>query len=73
LPDPESWAGLQEARTALARGLARLSPRERLLIRLRFEQDLTLEEIARLLGLDNAQGADRRIREAVDKLRREMA
>ena len=71
-PDPESWAALQEQRAALARALAHLSVRERLLIRLRFEQDLTLDEIARLLDLDNAQSADRRIKEAVAKLRKEM-
>jgi RNA polymerase sigma factor (sigma-70 family) len=70
--NPESWAGLQEARGVLARGLARLSPRERLLIRLRFERDLTLEEIANLLGLGNPQSADRRIKEAVEKLRNKM-
>jgi RNA polymerase sigma factor (sigma-70 family) len=70
--NPESWAGLQEARGALARGMARLSARERLLIRLRFERDLTLEEIANLLGLGNPQSADRRIKEAVEKLRDEM-
>lgn len=70
--NPESWAALQEARTALVRGMGRLSARERLLIRLRFEQDLTLEEIAKLMRLDNPQSADRRIREAVEKLRREM-
>ena len=71
-PNPESWAALQEARSALARAMTRLSSRERLLIRLRFERDLTLEEIARVIGLDNAQSADRRVRDAVEKLRRVM-
>ena len=71
-PNPESWAALQEERAALVRGMARLSTRERLLIRLRFERDLTLEEIANLLRLDNAQSADRRIREALEKLRNGM-
>jgi len=52
--------------------LSRLSTRDRLLIRLRFERDLTLEEIARLLQLDNAQSADRRIREVVARLRQGM-
>ena len=72
MPNPESWAALHEERAALARGLSRLSTRDRLLIRLRFERDLTLEEIARLLQLDNAQSADRRIREVVARLRQEM-
>ena len=70
--NPESWAALQEKRAALVRGMASLSARERLLIRLRFERDLTLEEIANLLELDNPQSADRRIKEAIEKLRREM-
>jgi len=71
--NPESWAALQEARAALVGGMARLTPRERLLIRLRFERDLTLEEIAKLVGLDNAQSADRRIKEAVEKLRKNVS
>ncbi|MBS1214601.1 MAG: hypothetical protein H6R26_3218, partial [Proteobacteria bacterium] len=71
-PNPESWVALQEQHAALARGLSRLSTRDRLLIRLRFERDLTLEEIARLLQLDNAQSADRRIREVVARLRQGM-
>jgi len=70
--NPESWAALQEARVALLAGMARLSPRERLLIRLRFERDLTLDEIAKLLRLENAQSADRRIREVLVKLRQQM-
>ena len=45
----------------------------KLLIRLRFERDLTLEEIARVFGLDNAQTADRRIKEAVERLREGMS
>ena len=71
-PNPESWVALQEQHAALARGLSRLSTRDQLLIRLRFERDLTLEEIARLLQMDNAQSADRRIREAIAGLRKEM-
>ena len=71
-PNPESWAALQEKRAALLAGMASLSPRERLLIRLRFERDLTLDEIAKLLRLENAQSADRRIREVLVKLRRQM-
>jgi RNA polymerase sigma factor (sigma-70 family) len=71
-PDPESLAALREERAALHKALASLSSRDRLVIRLRFGQELTLEEIARLLNLDNAQSADRRIREATANLRRAM-
>ena len=73
LPNPETWAELREERAALARAIAGLTPRERLLARLRFERELTLEEIARLLKLDSAQSADRRVRAAVEKLRAAMA
>jgi RNA polymerase sigma factor (sigma-70 family) len=72
MPNPETWAGMQEERSALLRAMSKLSSRERLLIRLRYEREATLEEIANLLGLGNAQSADRRIREAVEKLRKEM-
>jgi RNA polymerase sigma factor (sigma-70 family) len=71
-PSPESWVALQEQHAALACGLSRLPASDRLLIRLRFERDLTLEEIARLLQMDNPQSADRRIREAIEGLRRGM-
>jgi RNA polymerase sigma factor (sigma-70 family) len=73
MPNPETWAGLQEERAALLRAMSRLPARERLLIRLRFDRELTLAEVARLLGFDNPQGADRRIREVIEKLRQEMA
>lgn len=72
-PDPESLAALREERAALLGALSRLPDRDRLVIRLRFEQELTLEEVARLLNLDNAQSADRLIREVVGKLRQTMA
>ena len=71
-PSPETWAGLQEERAALMRAMSRLSPQERLLIRFRFERELTLAEIARLLGFDSPQSADRRIRDVLDTLRRAM-
>jgi RNA polymerase sigma factor (sigma-70 family) len=71
-PDPESLAALREERAALLGALSRLPDRDRLVIRLRFEQELTLEEMARLLNLDNAQSADRRIREATENLRKAM-
>jgi RNA polymerase sigma factor (sigma-70 family) len=69
-PSPETWAELREQRAALAAGMTRLTPRERLLIRLRFERELTFGEIARLLKLDSPQSADRVVRAAVDRLRK---
>jgi DNA-directed RNA polymerase specialized sigma subunit len=52
--------------------VADLSDQDRLLIRLRFEEGLTLEQAARLLGLGNAQRADRQIKEILLKLREVM-
>jgi len=71
--DPESLADLAERRAALHRSLARLSKSDRLLIRLRFEREMTLEQVAHVLHLNDAYCADRRIKEALEKLRKEMA
>lgn len=53
----------------LGRSLRRLSDRERLALALRFEQNLTLQEIARLTGLKNPQAVDRLLQEAIGRLR----
>ncbi len=71
-PDPESLSATREEHAVLERALGRLSKPERLLVRLRFEQALTLQEIARLLDLKDAQTVDRRIRDAIKKLRGEF-
>jgi len=71
-PDPELLASLQERRATLQHALSRLAERERLLIRLRFERELTLEQVARILHLGDAQCADRRIKEVLQKLRAEI-
>jgi RNA polymerase sigma factor (sigma-70 family) len=71
-PNPETLALLEERATTLRQALGRLPPRERLLIRLRYEQDLTLEQIAKLLDLGNAQRAERQIKAVLVKLREEL-
>jgi RNA polymerase sigma factor (sigma-70 family) len=71
-PNPEVLAIIEESRGALGRALARLSKSERLLVRLRFDQELTLEQIARLLNLGNAQRADRQIKIILTRLRGEL-
>jgi len=68
--DPEAQAVATEARVALGRALLRLSDAERLLIRLRFEEELTLDQVARLSGLRGPQGASRRIDEVLERLRK---
>ena len=71
-PNPEAIAVRQQERGALAKALARLPPSDRLIVRLRFEQELTLEQIARLSGLADPQTADRRIRKILDTLRQQL-
>ena len=72
MPNPESWTGLQEERAALVRAMSHLPAPERLLIKFRFARELTLAEIAKLMGFDSPQAVDRRIRDVVEKLRAEM-
>lgn len=71
-PDPESLAALEEQRAALTRALSRLPAPDRLLIRLRFEHELTLEEVGRITKSGDAQSVDRRIRGILERLRKEM-
>jgi RNA polymerase sigma factor (sigma-70 family) len=71
--DPEALAARGEERAALARAFARLPKADRLLVRLRFGQGLTLEQVARVTGSGSAQAVDRRIREILKHLRKEMA
>jgi len=70
---PERAAMDNEWQKTLEVALAALPASERLLIQMRFEQDLTLAEIARITGLKDAQTVDRRIRTALDTLRDRMS
>lgn len=72
-PDPEALAIEQQEQAALAEALAGLTSPERLLIRLRFEQELTLEQVARLTGLPDPQSADRRLKQILAGLRTAIA
>ena len=71
-PDPEQWAGQQQEQEALAKALKKLPAPDRLLVRLRYEQGLTLGKVAELTGLKDAQTSDRRIRSILDTLREEL-
>ncbi|PWT94344.1 MAG: hypothetical protein C5B55_02910 [Blastocatellia bacterium] len=72
-PDPETRAIDNEQRRNLQRALRQLKPDERLLIRLRFEEGLTLEKVADLLDLGNAQRADRLIKDILAQLAKLIA
>jgi DNA-directed RNA polymerase specialized sigma subunit len=67
-PGPDDLAeGLQEQRQ-LQDALAKLPAEQRLLLRLRYEQNLTLAEVARLTGQPDPFRANRRIQAALATL-----
>lgn len=68
-PDPEVQVADREQQACLEKCLASLPAEERLIIQLRFEQDLSLDEIAGLCGLGGAQRVHRRIAAILKKLR----
>jgi len=69
---PEDCAISHEEWQRLGRVLAKLDVPDRLLLQLRFGRGVTLAKIARLVGLPDAQTADRRIRATLDRLKKEL-
>lgn len=72
-PDPEMRASDNETLGRLRRALKGLAPQQRLLLLLRFEQGVTLQQAAQLLDLGNAQKADRILKEILARLRKELS
>ena len=68
--DQEMLIADQEQHAQLMKSLSGLPAQERLLVQLRFEQDLSLDEIARIVGLGDAQRVHRQIGAVLQKLRR---
>jgi RNA polymerase sigma factor (sigma-70 family) len=68
---PEAQAITRERYDHLMNKLRQLSHEERLLVRLRFEQELTLDQIAKLLNVGNAQRVDRQLKQILSQLREE--
>jgi RNA polymerase sigma factor (sigma-70 family) len=71
-PDVETLTASNEMRAILSRALHDLPHMDRLLLRLRFDEDLTLEQIARLTAMESAQSVDRRLRKVLHDLRQRM-
>jgi RNA polymerase sigma factor (sigma-70 family) len=71
-PNPEALFASAEHRERLRSAIGALSHDDRLIVRLRLEQDLTLAEVARVCGLRDAQHADRRLRAIYQALRRTL-
>jgi len=72
-PSPEARAERAESLGVLAGALDRLARPDRLLLRLRFGQDLTFEQIARLTGLASAAAVEKALEAALLKLRSDLA
>jgi len=67
-PGPEELSQTEQERLQLEAAMARLAPQQRLLLRLRFQQNLTLEEVARLMRLPDPFRANRQIQAALAAL-----
>ena len=72
-PSPETVALNEQLQARLRHAVEKLSQADRLLLQLRFEQEMTLQQIARVLRIGDAQRADRRIREVLERLRRVLS
>jgi RNA polymerase sigma factor (sigma-70 family) len=70
--DQEALVVNQQQHAQMMKCVTRLSKQERLLLQLRFEEELSLQEIARLTGLGDAQRAHRQIAAILKKLRSAM-
>lgn len=70
--NPEALLVSAELRDRVRVAIDALPPEDRLMVRLRLEQDLTLVELARVCGLRDAQQADRRLRGIYRTLRRQL-
>jgi DNA-directed RNA polymerase specialized sigma24 family protein len=67
--DPEMLVIHSEAAEAFEWAMSQIDSDSALLLRLRYEQGLTLAAVAELSGLKNAQTADRRIRQVLERVR----
>jgi len=71
-PNPETIVADSQQRARLHESIRLLPPIERLIVHLRFEEELSLEEIAQLTGFGDAQRVHRRIAATLQKLREAM-
>ena len=70
--EPEVAADRQQLEIALSKAIKELDPGDLLILRLRFQRDVSLAEIASLTGNANAQAVDRQIQKTVEALRQRM-
>ncbi len=67
-PGPEAIVQLQQERAALLQAMSRLTHQQRLMLRLRYQEDLSLKEVARLTGLNDSFQARHQIESALAML-----
>jgi len=67
-PGPEAFVQLQQERAALLQAMSRLTHQQRLMLRLRYQEDLSLKEVARLAGLNDSFQARHQIESALAML-----
>jgi RNA polymerase sigma factor (sigma-70 family) len=66
--DPETLAADEQQQARLEAALKQLEPQQRLLLKLRYQQGLTLQEVARLAGLQDPFRARYLVQQALQRL-----
>ncbi len=69
---PEALVQFEQDRELLQNALQRLEPQQRTYLQLRYQQDLTLDEVAQLMGLGDSFHARRKIDAALSALAKAM-
>lgn len=69
-PSPEQRAILKERQKALRRAFTQLSPKEKVILRLRYEKELTLVQIACVAGIRSPQMVDYKIQKILTRLKK---
>ena len=67
-PDPATVVQLLQTREALLKAMARLTRQQRALLRLRYQEELSLKDVADLAGLGDLHRAKRQIKKALTAL-----
>jgi RNA polymerase sigma factor (sigma-70 family) len=71
-PDPETCSARLESLAALRKAMSDLPPQQRLVLRLRYEQELSLAQIAHLTRLSNPLAVQRIIQKALATVRERL-
>lgn len=69
---PEALVQIEQDRELLQKALQRLEPKQQTYLQLRYQQDLTLDEVAQLMGLKDSFHARRNIDAALSALAKAM-